>query len=155
MGSKPRYSPLSALKQLTSYQEPETARPPGGLVDAQGIEIPERPRIETCCILLLAFVSGSPMVPDDFHTLPKSAAALKDYVRPDGGVYLGSFQAPNDPAGVVVVFGDPMSSQRQAVQASLRYRRRLQQDFLDGEVRSTLGPFAAALPPGNQPQQES
>jgi hypothetical protein len=149
VSSKPRYSPLAALKQLTHYEETDVPRGqpvPVGLVNEQGIEIHPLAKIETCCILLLAFTAGSPMVPDDFHNVPKSGTGLREYVRPDGGVYLGSFEAPNDPGGCVVVYGDPMMTEKQAVQASLRYRRKLMQNFMDSEVSQTLGPFAAATP---------
>lgn len=86
----------------------------------------------TCCVLLLAFAKGAPMVPDDFHNVPRTKEGIEAYVRPDGGIYLGAYELPNDPGGVVLVWGDPAMSQEQAVAASLAYRKKLQTLFTEG-----------------------
>ena len=100
---------------------------PSGLVMASGEQYtPTVTRgADTCCILLLAFAKRAAMVPDDFHNVPRTKDGISAYVRPDGGVYHGAYELPNDPGGVVLVWGDPAMSQEQAVKASLAYRRKL------------------------------
>lgn len=115
----------TGLKQLTA--KAKRADAPRGLVNLSG-DI-TTPAISTgpatCCVLLLAFAKDAPMVPDDFKNVPRTKDGIANYVRPDGGVYLGAFELPHDPGGVVLVWGDPAMSQEQAVKASLAYRRKL------------------------------
>lgn len=112
------------------------------LLDAAGdvVKVPE-----TCAILLLAFTNGSSMIPDDFTGLEKSGRALRAYVRPDGGVFLGAFQARGEPDGVVVVFGDPAMSQGAAQRVAMTYRERLMELYAGHEAHAQLGPFGAAV----------
>lgn len=57
-----------------------------------------------CAILLRSFTDGGP-VPDDFTGLPKTSAALKAHVRPDGAIYKGAYQSQGVPESVVLVYG--------------------------------------------------
>lgn len=115
----------SGLKALAKKAKREER--PSGLVTAKGevIESVVSTGPATCCVLLLAFAKSAPMVPDDFHNVPRTKEGIESYVRPDGGIYLGSYELPNDPGGVVLVWGDPAMSQEQAAAASLAYRKKL------------------------------
>lgn len=113
------------------------------LTDAAGDPVYEAPKpIATCAFLLLAFTNGSQLVPDDFHGIEKSGKALKAYVRPDGGSYLGAFQVANEPDGVVVVFGDPATSTEEAQRVAMHYRTVLQERYAGEQALKDLGPFA-------------
>ena len=137
------YSPMGVLGMLKEkgVNVPVGPRVPvKPLLDAAGdvVKIPE-----TCPILLLAFTKGAQIIPDDFFGLEKSGQALRNYVRPDGGVYLGAFQAAGESEGVVVVFGDPAMSLEQAQRIAMQYRGQLMERY-DAEVAlGHLGPFAA------------
>ncbi len=112
-------------------QQSKRTELPKGLIKASGEQY--TPTVstgpETCCVLLLAFAKNAQMVPDDFHNVSRTKAGIEAYVRPDGGIYLGAYELPNDPGGVVLVWGDPAMSQEQAVAASLAYRKKLQTLF--------------------------
>lgn len=128
------------MKQLKARQKAERA--PSGLVDANGqmVAAPtEAPKPSTYCFLLLAFAHGSPMMAEDFHNVPKNGAGLKAHTRPDGGVYLGTFELPKDPGGAVVVFGDPDMSREEAAASSLAFR----QQFLDFVQHQQIIPTAS------------
>ena len=153
---KKPYTPMGVLNLLKSKG---VAVPVGkdfgkkaNLVDAGGVPIYERPAVpETCCLLLLAFMNGSNMVPDDFHAIEKSGVGLKAYVRPDGGVYLGAFQAPQEPDGVVIVYGDPAMTTAQAGKIAMHYRARLIEQYEGTQALTELGPFAAGAVPETPP----
>lgn len=138
------YDPRSAflgMKQgMTALAKQSSAEAvPQGLIGVDGA--PLTPLIsttpQTCCVLLLALVHKSPMVPDDFHGMDVNKKNIERYVRPDGACFLGAFELPKDPYGTVLVYGDPAMSFEQAAAASLAYRQKL----LDHHV--SLGPFAA------------
>ena len=148
MGDAPKkgYSPMGVLGMLKSkgVHVPVGPRKAGKVTDAFGDPVYKQVTApETCCILLLAFTKGAKMVPDDFYAVEKSGAALKAYVRPDGGVYLGAFQAPGESDGVVVVYGDPAMSQADAQRAAMQYRRVLVERYEAELALGELGPFAA------------
>lgn len=139
------YSPMGVLGMLKEkgVHVPvgkDFGKPIKPLLDAAGdvVKIPE-----PCAILLLAFTKGSKMVPDDFHNVEKTGAALKTYVRPDGGVFLGAFQVASEHDGVVVVFGDPAMSTGAAQKIALHYRARLLEQYAGEQAMEQLGPFAA------------
>ena len=137
------YDPKSAvlgmregMKALAAKQK--RSEPPRGIVSMSGEQM--TPTVSTgpatCCVLLLAFLHNSKMVPDDFHNVPRTKAGIEGYVRPDGGIYLGAYELPHDPGGVVLVWGDPAMSQEQAVKASLAYRKKLQTLFVTAPQKS-------------------
>jgi hypothetical protein len=124
------YDPTAALQALIKGATPTISD--GPLVPKTGVTVTERPA--TLCFLLLQFTTPNNSLPEDFFNLPrekgKSGAALKAHVRPDGGVFLGAFEAPTDPAGVVVVFGDPLMRESEAVQVSREYRTMVTKQIL-------------------------
>ena len=139
------YTPMGVLNMMKAkgVRVPvgtDFGKPTKAVLDAAGdvVKIPE-----PCAILLLAFTKGSKMVPDDFHNVGKSGAALKTYVRPDGGVYLGAFQVQGEVDGIVVVYGDPAMSTGAAQKIALRYRQRLMEQYEGEKAMEHLGPFAA------------
>lgn len=147
------YDPKSAVLGLREGMNALKAKQkrhaiPKGIVGLDGAEI--SPKIETgpatCCLLLLAFLHKHPMVPDDFHNVPLSKAGITEYVRPDGAIYLGTFELPNDPGSAVLVYGDPAMSQAQAAAASLTYRRKITQGF-DAAIKKQH--FASIMPKGD------
>jgi hypothetical protein len=121
----------AGMKQLAKQAKREEV--PMGLVGTDGSAL--TPSVSTapatCCVLLLALAHRSPMVPDDFHNVPRTKAGIESYVRPDGAIYLGAYELPNDPGGVVLVYGDPAMTQEQAVAASLAYRKKLNTLFTE------------------------
>lgn len=135
MSDKP-YSPLGAVRRATramnSYNTKHAAPS-------------ERPlTLETttgpipCAVLLRSFTENGP-VPDDFAGIPRSGAAIKEHVRPDGAVFLGAFEVQGDRSSVVLVYGPPTMTTEQAEQVALLERPALaarHESFL-------LGPFAA------------
>lgn len=142
MSSDRTYDPRSAflgmkagMKALAKKTKKES---PKGLITVSGEAL--NPTVSTgpatCCVLLLAFAKDAPMVPDDFHNVPRTKEGIESYVRPDGGIYLGAYELPNDPGGVVLVWGDPAMTQEQAVAASLAYRKKLQTLFTEGHDRA-------------------
>ena len=141
------YNPMNVLSMLKSKG---VAVPVGtnfgkkaSLVDAHGEALYEKLGvIETCPVLVLAFMNNSPAVPDDFHGVDKTGAALKAYVRPDGGVYLGTFQAHHEPDGMIVVFGDPAMRQSDAQRIAMHYRTQLMERYEGFKAAHDLGPFA-------------
>ena len=150
------YSPMNVLGMLKSkgVQVPvgKDFGKKAHTVDAQGVPVYEKVKaIETCAVLLLAFTKGAKMVPDDFHNVEKSSFGLKAYVRPDGGVFLGAFQAHGESDGVIVVFGDPMMSTGAAQKFAMQYRAQLMERYAGEVALDELGPFAAGtvseLPP--------
>ena len=93
-----------------------------------------KPGPATLCFPLMAFVMSAPALPDDFHNVTRSSDGLKSYVRPDGGVFLGLFELPNDPQSTIVVFGDPLMELAEAKRVSIQFRRRLQRILDDAAV---------------------
>ena len=141
------YSPMGVLGMLKKKGVPVPVGKDFGkkasLVDKAGTPVYEKVTVpETCPVLLLAFTQGSKLVPDDFHNVEKTGKALRAYVRPDGGVYLGAFQPYGEPDGVVVVFGDPAMSQAEAQKIALHYRDRLIQQYAGEQALKELGPFS-------------
>lgn len=130
------YDPRSAflgmkegLRLLKSKSERQQV--PLGLVASDGSAMastqPKGPA--TCCVLLLGFINRHPMVPDDFHNVERTSDGIKQYVRPDGGVFLGTFELPKQQGSAVLVYGDPSMTQEEAAAASLAYRRKLQESY--------------------------
>ena len=143
------YSPMGVLGMLKSKGVnvpvgPRNAPKAGKVADAFGNPVFQTAKVpDTCAILLLAFTKGAKIVPDDFHAVEKTGKGLREYVRPDGGVYLGAFQPVGEPDGVVIVYGDPAMSQRDAQRIATQYRDQLIAKY-EGELAlDELGPFAA------------
>ncbi len=70
-----------------------------------------------CAVLLRSLTEGGP-VPDDFTALPKTAAAFKAHVRPDGAVYKGAFELQGRRGSVVLVWGPTAMSLQRAEQVA-------------------------------------
>lgn len=135
MAERP-YDPKTAVLGMrdgmkTLAKQAKRTEIPRGIISVSGEQM--TPTVSsgpaTCCVLLLAFAKNAQMVPDDFHNVPRTKEGIEAYVRPDGGIYLGAYELPNDPGGVVLVWGDPAMTQEQAVAASLAYRKKLQTLF--------------------------
>lgn len=142
-----RYTPLHAFKTLKQAAPQVTAgqKITGPMLVEDGQPLTEiRHGPATLCLLLRGFAEQGTVLPDDFDTVERSASGLKGHVRPDGGVYLGAFETKHDPAGVVVVFGDPELDSRDALRAAAVFRARLDQQ-LAFDAHQQLGPFAAPL----------
>lgn len=138
------YDPRSALRMFRKAKQDGTAIAveASGLVDASGTPAAAPvTRPQTLCVLLVGFVFGTSVLPDDFDRVEKSAGALKAHTRPDGGVFLGAFEMPHDPAGVVVVFGDPLMEMRDVIAASQRFRADLLEQMQHFDAAKALGPF--------------
>ena len=138
------YSPMGVLSMLREKGVVSAGANFGkkaATVDAFGAPVFPK-TIETCPILLLAFTERSPMVPDDFHNVERSGKGLREYVRPDGGVFLGAFQPAGEKDGVVVVFGDPAMSQGAAQRIALQYRQQLIERYEGHCAAQALGPFS-------------
>lgn len=139
------YDPTNALKALVRAGR-QVSRPSmtsGGELQAAGKPLYEtQPRPDTLCFLLLQFTTPNNSLPEDFYNIPrekgKSSAALKAHVRPDGGVFVGAFEAPDDPAGVVIVFGDPLMSENEAVKMSQQYRKQVTQEIVQRRDRQMV-----------------
>ncbi len=102
-----------------------------------------------CAVLLKSFTDGGP-VPDDFKALPKTAAALKAHVRPDGAVYKGAYELAGTPDSVVLMFGPKNLTAHRAERIAAMERLALtkrHQSF-------TLGQFASQ-PSSSQPDRAS
>lgn len=132
-GYDPREALLGYKQGLKALmRKADREKVPQGLVDVSGKEL--HTEVETgpatVCILLLAFLNRHPMVPDDFHNVPRSKKGIESYVRPDGGVYLGTYELPKDPGGAVMVWGDANMDPHKAAAASLAYRKKLQETFV-------------------------
>lgn len=142
------YDPKSALRLVKDAMRSKPTVEVKGLLKADGKPVYEAAkRADTLCVLLLGFVHGTAVLPDDFDTVERSAKGLKAHVRPDGGVYLGAFQTPHDPAGVVVVYGDPLMEMQDAIRASLVFRKGVQAQMETFDSHKSLGPFAAQPEP--------
>lgn len=154
------YTPMNVLNMLKAKGVPVPLGRSFGPVTKQIVDAAGDPTMrpapipETCCILLLAFTQGSTMIPDDFAGLEKSGRALRDYTRPDGGVFLGAFQPKGEPDGVVVVFGDPAMSQGAAQKLAMTYRARLIEQFEGHQAQQDLGPFSG-LKAAGQPAADT
>lgn len=122
-----------AMNSYTSKHTPPSERPL--TLSSNGAPVP-------CAVLLRSFTENGP-VPDDFKGLPKTSAALKAHVRPDGAVYIGAFQSQGAKDSVVLVYGPAKLTEKRAEEISCLERRALikrHESFL-------LGPFAAPLSP--------
>jgi hypothetical protein len=147
-GNSGKYDPTSALKAVRDalkQYEPSPARgrllgpdeKPIGQPIAPAYEMKEGPAV--LCFLLREWAEGQCALPDDFDDLPKSGKALKEHVRPDGGVYLGAFDSQGDPLGVIIMFGDPALPLRQAIDLSLEFRAHVHAtNDLSGEADAPL-----------------
>jgi hypothetical protein len=141
-----------AAKVFMRHQATLGPKPTGPVIDVQtGSKL--------CVIPLLAFARQSPTLPDDFHTDVEKIIAdaphvragkavsgwLQAHVRGDGAVYLGTFDVPHEKGGALVVYGDPNTTEQQARQASLAYRRMAM--LASTEQESTqLGTIASPAP---------
>ncbi len=116
------------MNSFVRKQTPASERPLTLLTNDQPIP---------CSVLLRSFVEDGP-VPDDFKGLPKTSAAIKAHVRPDGAVYKGSFQLQGAKDSVVLVYGPKnlteVRAERIASMERLALTRR-HESFL-------LGPFS-------------
>jgi len=139
------YDPKSALKIFANHARAQRAVN-RLTIGASKDPYEGRQKAETLCVLLASFVNGSAVLPDDFDTVEKTGKGLKAHVRPDGGVFVGAFELPHDPTSVIVVYGDPLMDGKEAVYASLSFRRLLRQQ-LELEEKKVLGPFATPDPP--------
>lgn len=136
----PRSAYLGLQQGLKTLQSQATAaQPPVGLIDVHGAPVSAQVDTapKTCCVLLMAFMHRHPMVPDDFHNVPRTKAGIEAYVRPDGAIYLGAYELPKDPFGTVLVWGDPALTQAQVAAASIAYRKKVV------DTAMGLGPFSA------------
>lgn len=121
------YDPTSALRVVRDALRAQSkGTDPSGLLDEHGdpvYTVSARP--ETLCLLLKAFTDDAGALPEDFKDVPHTAAGIRTHERPDGGVYIGAFDAPKDDLGVVLVYGDPAMSIERAVNYSLAFRKKL------------------------------
>lgn len=146
------YSPMRVLRMLKHHGVPVPvgARTVSPMADTSG-DSGGRPAASpsaspaACALLLLAFMNGSSMVPDDFSAVGKTADELRSYVRPDGGVYLGAFEVVDDPGGVVVVFGDPAMSRAEAQDIALHYRAQLVSRYEESRATAASVPEPVAV----------
>lgn len=115
------YNPRNVLKVLRKNNA--LPRPVGKRVK-DAYELKAKP--EPLCFPLMAFVERSRNLPEDFHGLAPSSQSLKAHVRPDGGVFLGLFELPNQEGSGIVVFGDPLMARDEAIGVSIAFRRKLQ-----------------------------
>lgn len=139
------YDPKSAFLGMksgmrTMQAHAKTQEVPQGIVGMDGKLMAPTISLQaqTCCVLLLAFLNRAPMVPDDFFAVPLTKDGIEAYVRPDGAIYLGTFELPRDPGGAVMVWGDPALSYEATAAASIAYRQKLVGSFTEG---SDLGAF--------------
>jgi ATP-dependent Clp protease adapter protein ClpS len=131
----------------------------GPKVNGPVIDIQSGPKL--CVIPLLAFARQSPTLPDDFLTDVDTIVAdaphvragkavslwLQAHVRGDGAVYLGTFDVPHEQGGALVVYGDVNTTEAQARQASLAYRRMAMMATADQTDISQLGSVASSPAP--------
>ncbi len=68
-----------------------------------------------CAVLLKSFTDNGP-VPPDFVALPRTSAALKAHVRPDGAIYKGAYQVQGDPDSVVLMYGPKNLTEKRAAE---------------------------------------
>jgi hypothetical protein len=121
------YNPMSALRVVRDAMKAQSkGTDPSGLLDEHGdpiYQVSKRP--ETLCILLKAFTDDQASLPPDFAEVEHSASGIRGHERPDGGCFVGAFDAPGDELGVVLVYGDPAMTVERAVNYSLAFRRKL------------------------------
>ncbi len=116
------YDPKSALKILKKNNAMPARKPVGpNIPDAY--RMGSRP--QPLCFPLMAWLDGAKALPEDILAVPLSSKVLKEHVRPDGGMFLGLFELPDQPASGIVVFGDPLMSRENAIAVSIHFRRRL------------------------------
>ncbi len=147
------YSPIEGLrrarKAMDSYSQkhtPATERP---------LTLSTNKATLPCTILLKSFTEGGP-VPDDFKALPRTAAAIKAHVRPDGAVYKGAFELQGTPDSVVLVFGPKNLTAHRAERIAAMERL----DLMKRDASYRLGPYAAkpaasVVPPSDTPSRAS
>lgn len=116
------YDPRSAVAMFRRAMQAKQANPSSMLpriVDERG----KVQGIEVVCFFLLEWITdGLSGLPDDLANLPTSSSALKQHTRPDGGTFLGLYEAPNEVGAGVVVFGDPSMSEKQIAQYVKQFR---------------------------------
>lgn len=117
------YDPKSALKILKKNNAMPARKPVGPHVP-DPYQMKARP--QPLCFPLAAFLDKAQSLPDDIKALPTSSKALKGHRRPDGGIFIGLFELPDQPASGIVVFGDPLMSRDNAIAVSIHFRQRLQ-----------------------------
>lgn len=121
------YDPKSALKKF-SEAGGFKGKPIGKRV---GPAYDLKARAPFFCFPLMAFAMRDEHLPQDIKDLPTSSKSLKEHVRPDGGVYLGAFELPDDAGSTIVVYGEATTTQDEAKQASILFRQRLARLALD------------------------
>jgi hypothetical protein len=121
------YDPKSALKRFTEAGGLK-GRPVGKRV---GPAYDIKARSPFLCFPLMAWLDKNDALPQDIKDLPTSSKALKEHVRPDGGVYLGAFELPDDSGSTVIVFGEATTRHEDAKNASILFRQKLARIALD------------------------
>lgn len=110
------YDPKSALRAFRHHKV--------GLPKPQD-QYTIKPRPQLLCVLLTDFSKRAPSLPDDLQALERTGTAIKDHVRGDGGVFLGSYELPHTPSSVVLVWGDPLLDPSAVIRATHQFRRDL------------------------------
>ncbi len=124
------YDPKTAARALRKHQNDSLPRTdkPTGIVTSKGeptYAVKKRP--ETFAMPLRAFAEYAAALPADFRDVERSGAGLKAHTRPDGGVYIGAFDMPDDASNTILVFGDPLMPLDVAKHVSILFRRKLMQ----------------------------
>jgi hypothetical protein len=145
-----KYNPKRALKLLKSAMQERKAEraSTGGLVNMVGKEYAPRRKAEVVCFFLLEWLGGGldEYLPDDMKRAMICAAnvpigeALRRHERPDGGVYIGSFELPDAPGSMVVVFGDPLMERQEAIVMTHQFRKYHAQEALRRGDGAGAGP---------------
>lgn len=100
-----------------------------------------------CVVLLKALTDGvHSIVPDDFHSL-RTADGIKAHVRPDGAVFLGSFELQNAPDSLCLVYGPTGTTLAKAERSATLERPAL----INRYDRARLGVFGAPPAPLTPP----
>lgn len=115
------YDPKSVFKVLKKAGRP--VRPVGKKV-GPAYDLKQRP--PAFCFPLQAWIDKHEALPEDIRALPLVSGALRGHVRPDGSVYCGAYELPNQPQSTIIVFGDALLSHEDAIAASVEFRRRLE-----------------------------
>ncbi len=136
MSDKP-YSPMNAIRRATRSMNKTIAKhtPPS----ERPLTLAANDQPVPCAVLLASFTEGGP-VPSDFIALPKTSAALKAHVRPDGAVYKGAFELQGHFGSVVLAYGPKDMTMTRAEQVATIERTVL----LKRHEAHALGIFAAS-----------
>lgn len=139
------YSPLKALKHARRAMD-STVRKVSPTISgiAPQLSVSSSGQPVPCALYLQSLLDGVGSVPDDFTALPKTSAAIKGHIRPDGAVYLGAFELQGDRSSVVLVYGPPMMDPIRAEQIATLERPAL----IRRHQAAKLGPFGNPQPVG-------